>query len=61
MEPSEFCLAQEPVEDVAHFMEECHDIIVAHESRFVGCGLGKIGDHSRQWVAAFPVRAVVSR
>ena len=45
VEPSEFCLAQQPVEDVSHFVEERHDIVMAHERGFVGCGFGKIGDH----------------
>ncbi len=45
VEPSEFRLAQQPMEDMPHFVEERHDIVVAHERGFVGCGFGKIGDH----------------
>jgi hypothetical protein len=60
MEARKLSLAQQSMEDVSHFVEEGHDVIMAHESGFIRGGLSKIGDHSRQWVAAFPIGTIVS-
>lgn len=55
VEPSKFGPAKQAVEYVPHLVEESHNIVVTHECWFVGRGLGQIGNHSCQWVAAFSV------
>ena len=60
MEPREPRLTQQPVEDMSHLMEECHNIIVSHEGGLVGCRLRKVGNHGCQWIAARAVRLLVA-
>ena len=61
VEPSEFRLAQQPMEDMPHFVEERHDIVVAHERGLIRGRLRKIGNHGRQWVTARTVGLGESR
>ena len=39
--------AQHSMENMAHLMKENHDIVMSHQSRFVGSGFRQIGNHSR--------------
>ena len=36
---------QQSVENMAHLMEERHDIVVSHQSRFIRSGFRQIGNH----------------
>jgi hypothetical protein len=44
--------AQQSMENMAHLMEECHDIVVPHQSRFLRSGFGQIGNHRTQRIVA---------
>ena len=61
MEPCKLSLAEETVEDVSHFVEEGHNIVMAHQSRLVGSGLRQVGDHGCQGVTALSIGAIVTR
>ena len=37
--------AQQSMENMAHLMEERHDIVVSHQSRFLRSGFRHIGNH----------------
>ena len=51
VESSKLGLGQESVEDVAHFVEERDDVVVAHQ-RGLGRGrFGEVGDHCGERVA----------
>lgn len=45
MEPTVLCIAEQAMEDMAHFMEKRDYIVVPHECRFIRRWFGEIGDH----------------
>ena len=61
VEPRETRLAEQPVEDVAHLVEEGHDVVVPHQRGLRGRRLREVRDHRRERVRACPVRLVVPR
>ena len=48
------------MENMAHLMEERHDIVVFYQSRFLRSGFRQIGDHRNQWIVAFIVWKVIT-
>lgn len=60
MEAREFSAGEEAMEDMAHFVEESDNVVVAHECRFVRCWLSKVGDHCGCWVVSFSRSLVIS-
>ena len=56
METPVFDLAEKTVEDMAHFMEECDNIIMAHQSGLLWGRFGQIGNHGCYWIVACSVR-----
>lgn len=42
------------MEDMSHFVEKCHNVVMSHECRFLGRRFGEIGYHGSSWVTAFP-------
>lgn len=61
MEPAELCLAEETMEDMSHFMEESHYVVMSHERGLVRSWFGKVGYHSSDWVAPVSVGTLVAR
>ena len=60
VEARELGPAQQPVEDVAHLVEERYDVVVAHERWFGRGGLGQVCDHGREGIAARAVIPIVT-
>jgi len=56
-----FGLAEEAMEDVAHFMEECNDIIVGHKSWSLGSRLGEVSDHRCDGIITLSRGKIVAR
>ena len=52
MEPRILGFAQQTMENMTHLMEERHDVVVSHQSRFLRSGFSQIGDHRRQRIVA---------
>jgi hypothetical protein len=52
MEPRELDPTQQPMEHVAHLMEERHHIVVPHQRRLFGRRLGEVGHHCGDGVVA---------
>ena len=52
---------QQTMENMTHLMEECYDIVVSHQSRFIRSGFRQIGDHHSQWIVARIVWKVIAR
>jgi hypothetical protein len=44
--------AQQTMENMAHLMEERHDIVVSHQSGFLWRGFRQISDHRSQRIVA---------
>lgn len=54
-------LTQKAVKHMPHLVEEGNDIVVSHQSWFVGCWLGKVGNHGSKGIAALSTRQVMTR
>ena len=52
--------AQQTMENMAHLMEECHDIVVSHQSRFLRSRFRQIGDHRSQRIVTCIVRKLIT-
>ena len=50
METRKACLAEQPMEDVAHLVEERHDVAVLHERGRCRSRLCEVRDHRRKRV-----------
>jgi hypothetical protein len=48
------------MENMAHLMEECHDIAVSHQSRFLWGGFRQISDHRSQRIVACIVWKIIT-
>lgn len=59
MESRETRLAEQTMEDMTHFMEERHDIIMTHECGTLGRGLREVGDHGRDRIVTLSIGKVV--
>ena len=57
MEARESCDTAKIVENVAHLMEEQHEVVMAYKGRLVGRGLGKVSNDDSLWIDP---RAIVS-
>lgn len=60
MESCKLGLAEQTVEYMTHFVEECHNVVVAHECWLIRSRLGQVGDHGSHRIAALSVRMVVA-
>jgi uncharacterized Ntn-hydrolase superfamily protein len=60
MESRIFRFAQQTMENMAHLMEERHDIVMSHQSRFLRSGFRQIGDHRSQRIVACIVWKVIT-
>ena len=60
MESGKASFTQQTMEYMTHLVEECNNIVVAHQRRFVRGGFGQISNHGCQWVATRSVRQGVS-
>jgi hypothetical protein len=60
VEASILRLAQQPVEDMAHLVEECNHIVVPHQRRLVRGGFGQVRNHGSERVAALAVGKIVA-
>ena len=60
MESSILGFAQQTMEDMAHLVEERHDIVMSHQSRFLGSGFRQIGDHRSQRIVACIVWKIIT-
>lgn len=58
MKPGILSLAENPMEDMSHLVEESGDFGVCHERRAVRSGLGEICNHGHERVAALVVGKV---
>ena len=52
--------AQQGMENMAHLMEERHDIVVSHQSRFIWSGFRQIGNHRSQRIVAHIVWKLIT-
>lgn len=60
MEARILCPAEQTMEDMSHFMEESHYIIVAQQSRLFGCGFCQISNHSCYRVATRTIALLIA-
>ena len=60
MESRVLGFAQQTMENMTHLMEERHDIIVSHQSRFLRSGFRQIGNHRSQRIVAFIVWKIIT-
>lgn len=56
MEPGVFGLTQQTMEYMAHFVEESHNIVMGHQSGFLGSRLSKVSNHSGKRIATGAIR-----
>ena len=58
MESSELCDAQQDMESMPHFVEECDNVVMSHQRWLIRSGFGKVRNHRGKRVATGSVGLV---
>jgi len=60
MESGKFGSTEQAMKNMAHLVEECYDIVMAHQSRLIRSWFRQIGYHSRTRIIARPIVLLVA-
>lgn len=61
MEAGKLRVAQETMEDMAHFVEECDHVVVSHQGRLIRGGFRQVCHHGGERITALAIREVMAR